>query len=94
MPTLRSRVLATRLAASPQLHLHHIVAFLRACIWAKRAVDSRLLYSIACDIAESRARLTHDIDLQHTIEQCLCSGACGRTRSQRRIGVCFMLSRY
>jgi len=56
------------LAATPHLHLHHIIAFLRACIWAKRAVDSRLLYSIACEVAESKAGITHDIDLQHTVE--------------------------
>ena len=56
------------LAAAPQLHLNHILAFLRACIWAKRAVDSRLLYSIACEVAKSKAGLTHDIDLQHTVE--------------------------
>lgn len=56
------------LAAAPHLHLRHLVAFLRACIWAKRAVDSRLLYSIACEIAEGKAGTTHDNDLQHTIE--------------------------
>jgi hypothetical protein len=56
------------LSAAPRLHLHHMLAFLRACIWAKRAVDSRLLYSIACEVAESKARITHDIDLQHTVE--------------------------
>jgi hypothetical protein len=55
-------------APPPPLHLQHIVAFLRACIWAKRAVDSRLLYSIACEIAEGKAGITHDIDLQHTVE--------------------------
>ncbi len=56
------------LSATPHLHLHHIVAFLRACIWAKRAVDSRLLYSIACEVAASKARMTPDNDLEHTIE--------------------------
>lgn len=56
------------LAAAPPLHLHHIVAFLRACIWAKRAVDSRLLYSIALEVAESKAGITHAIDLQHVVE--------------------------
>jgi hypothetical protein len=56
------------LAAAPHLHLHHIVAFLRAGIWAKRAVNSRLLYSIASEIAESKAGITHDIDLQQTVE--------------------------
>jgi hypothetical protein len=55
-------------AASAHLHLHHIIAFLRACLWAKRAVDSRLLYSIACEVAENKAGLTRDIDLQHTVE--------------------------
>ena len=56
------------LTATPRLHLHNIVAFLRACIWAKRAVDSRLLYSIACEIAESKAGLTHDNRLEKTVE--------------------------
>jgi hypothetical protein len=36
--------------------------FLRASIWAKRRVDSRLLYSIACEVAEKQAGITHDID--------------------------------
>lgn len=56
------------LAAAPRLHLHHIVAFLRACIWAKRAVDSRLLYSIACEVAENKANAASDGDLEYTIE--------------------------
>jgi hypothetical protein len=56
------------LAATPHVHLHHIVAFLRAGIWAKRAVDSRLLYSIACEVAESKAGITHDNDLACTVE--------------------------
>lgn len=56
------------LTTTPHLHLHHIVAFLRACIWAKRAVDSRLLYSIACEVAEGKASATHDVELEHTIE--------------------------
>ena len=56
------------LAATPHLHLHHLIAFLRACIWAKRAVDRRLLYSIACEVAESKPALTQDIHLQRTVE--------------------------
>ncbi len=56
------------LAAAPRLHLHHLVTFLRACIWAKRAVDSRLLYSIALEVAKGKSGLTRDIDLQHTVE--------------------------
>jgi hypothetical protein len=56
------------LSAAVRLHLHHIVAFLRACSWAKRAVDSRLLYSIACEVAASKAHAPHAIDLERTIE--------------------------
>ena len=56
------------LTATAHLHLHHIVAFLRACVWAKRAVDSRLLYSIACEVAEGKTGATPDVDLQPTIE--------------------------
>jgi hypothetical protein len=56
------------LTAAPALRLHHIVAFLHACIWAKRAVDSRLLYSIACEVAEAKARAASDVDMQRTIE--------------------------
>jgi hypothetical protein len=51
-----------------RLHLHHIVAFLRACMWAKRAVDSRLLYSIACEVAATKAAAPQTIDLERTIE--------------------------
>jgi hypothetical protein len=67
-PTSALTSVGYELAAAPPLHLHHIVAFLRACIWAKRAVDSRLLYSIACEVAESKAGITHDIDLQDVVE--------------------------
>lgn len=56
------------LTATPPLHLHHIVAFLRACIWGKRAVDSRLLYSIACEVTRAKTRAAHAVDLERTIE--------------------------
>lgn len=56
------------LSAVVRLHLTHIVAFLRACIWAKRAVDSRLLYSIACEVAANKAGAPQTIDLERTIE--------------------------
>ena len=56
------------LSAAVRLHLHHIVTFLRACIWAKRAVDSRLLYAIACEVAANKADASQAIDLQRTIE--------------------------
>jgi hypothetical protein len=56
------------LSAEVRLHLHHIIAFLRACIWAKRAVDSRLLYSIACEVAASKAHASQTIDLERTVK--------------------------
>jgi hypothetical protein len=56
------------LSAAVRLHLGHIVTFLRACLWAKRAVDSRLLYSIACEVAANKAGAPQAIDLQRTIE--------------------------
>ncbi len=56
------------LSAAVRLHLHHMVAFLRACIWAKRAVDSRLLYSIACEVAANKTGAQQTVDLGRTIE--------------------------
>jgi hypothetical protein len=56
------------LSAAIRLRLRHIVAFLHACIWAKRAVDSRLLYSIACEVAAKKAAARHTIDLERTVE--------------------------
>jgi hypothetical protein len=56
------------LSAAVRLHPHHVVAFLRACIWAKRAVDSRVLYSIAHEVAADKARLPQTIDLERTIQ--------------------------
>jgi Transglutaminase-like superfamily len=56
------------LSASGRLNLYHIIVFMRACIWAKRAVDSRLLYSIACEVAASKARVVRDFDLTRTVE--------------------------
>lgn len=37
-----------------RLHLHNVVGFVRACIWAKHAVDSRLLYSVALEVARHK----------------------------------------
>ena len=56
------------LSAAVRLHLHHIVAFVRACIWAKRAVDSRQLYSIACEVATDKARAAQTMELERTIQ--------------------------
>lgn len=54
-------------SAEVRLRLGHIVAFLRACIWAKRAVDSRLLYSIACEVAADKGAAPQTVDLERTI---------------------------
>ena len=56
------------LVGAARMHLHHIVAFLRACIWAKRAVDSRLLYSIVCEVAEGKASASQTVDIERTVE--------------------------
>jgi transglutaminase superfamily protein len=56
------------LSVEARLHLRHIVAFLRACIWAKRAVDSRLLYSIACEVGTNKADASPVVDLERTVE--------------------------
>jgi hypothetical protein len=56
------------LVAAAHLHLRHFVAFLRACMWAKRAVDSRLLYSIVCEVAAAKADALQPIDLERTIK--------------------------
>jgi len=56
------------ISAAVRLQLRHIAAFLPACIWAKRAVDSRLLYSIACEVAADKAQATQTIELERTIE--------------------------
>jgi hypothetical protein len=37
-----------------RLRFRHVIAFARACLWAKRAVDSRLLYSVALEVAGYR----------------------------------------
>ena len=56
------------LGAAPRVHLLHIVAFLRACVWAKRAVNSRLLYAIACEVAENKANAAPVVDMERTVE--------------------------
>ncbi|HKU16921.1 MAG TPA: lasso peptide biosynthesis B2 protein [Steroidobacteraceae bacterium] len=56
------------LAAAAHLHLHHIIAFLRACVWAKRAVDSRLLYSIVGEVAAAKAAAAPTFDIERTVE--------------------------
>jgi hypothetical protein len=47
---------------------HHVLNFVRACLWAKRALRSRTLYSIACEVSEAKAQNSRTPDLQRTIE--------------------------
>jgi hypothetical protein len=53
---------------SAPIQFGHIVAFLRSCAWAGRALRSRTLYSIACEIARDKAFRTDWFDEQRTIE--------------------------
>lgn len=55
------------LSASVRLQLRHVVVFLRACMWAKRAVDSRRLYSIAREVAADKAGAPQSFDIERTI---------------------------
>lgn len=48
--------------------LHHIARFLRACLWARHAVRSQRLYTIACDLSEAKAAARSAGDLQWAIE--------------------------
>ncbi|MGH8188072.1 MAG: lasso peptide biosynthesis B2 protein, partial [Steroidobacteraceae bacterium] len=50
------------------LRLHHITRFLRACLWAKRAVRSQRLYTIACELSEAKAQARNAGDVQRAIE--------------------------
>lgn len=54
--------------ALASIHLHHMIRFARACIWAKSALRSRTLYSIACEVSAAKARSVDAPDLQRTIE--------------------------
>jgi hypothetical protein len=54
--------------AAAMLRLHHIVNFVRACWWSKRALRSRTLYSVACEVSAAKTRTSSASDLQKTIE--------------------------
>lgn len=50
------------------LRVRHVFAFARACLWARRAVRSRLLYSIAREIEELKVRNHTAIDIDRVVE--------------------------
>jgi hypothetical protein len=54
--------------AVTSLRLHYILEFIRACLWAKRALRTRTLYSVACEISAAKAQASSTVNLQRTIE--------------------------
>lgn len=56
--------------APPRVSLrpHHITRFLRACLWARRAVRSQRLYTIACELSAAKAQAYDAGDVQRAIE--------------------------
>lgn len=50
------------------LRVRHVLAFARACLWARRAVRSRLLYSIAREIEALKLRNDSAIDVDRVVE--------------------------
>lgn len=52
----------------PPIRWHHIVAFLRACTWARRSVRSRTLYLVAEDIGKEKNAAAAAFDADRAIE--------------------------
>jgi hypothetical protein len=50
------------------LRPHHITRFLRACLWARRAVRSARLYTIARDLSQAKEQAHSTNDVQRAIE--------------------------
>jgi hypothetical protein len=65
---LRSIGLEHQVATS--LRPHHVLAFIGACLWARRAMRSRTLYAVACEIsaAKAKARPSDVADVTRTTE--------------------------
>lgn len=57
-----------QLNRSSPLRPSHIINFLRACAWSRRALRSRPLYSVACEISDSKRQSTQAFDKQRAIE--------------------------
>jgi hypothetical protein len=51
-----------------RLRPHHVLNFVRACLWAKRSLRSRTLYSIACEISAEKKRAAAALDMQGIID--------------------------
>lgn len=52
---------------APSVRLRHALDFGRACLWAKRALSSRTLYSLACEMSAS-TRASDAAGLQDTFD--------------------------
>lgn len=50
------------------IRLGHIIHFLRACTWAKHAVRSRTLYSVACQVSSNKSQCREGFDIERAIE--------------------------
>jgi hypothetical protein len=53
------------------VRFHHISNFVRACLWSKKAMRSRSLYSVACELSATKASAETSIsaaDVQRTTE--------------------------
>jgi hypothetical protein len=53
---------------SQRIALGHVCNFLRACAWARRAVGSRTLYSVACELSDDKSRHPGRLETQRTID--------------------------
>jgi hypothetical protein len=56
------------LSRSASLRLAHIASFLAALTWTRRALRSRTLYSIACEVRDRKAAAHDDFDERQAIE--------------------------
>jgi hypothetical protein len=54
-------------SAIAPIRAHHVLMFIRACLWSKKALKSRTLYSIACEISAEKPPSGAG-NLQRTIE--------------------------
>jgi hypothetical protein len=53
--------------ATVSIRPHHLVRFIAACLWSSKALKTRTLYSIACEISASKP-LARTSDPQRTVE--------------------------
>jgi hypothetical protein len=56
------------LQSTARLRAAHVASFLVALTWTRRALQSRSLYSIACEIRDLKASATHAFDEQRAVE--------------------------